>query len=1327
MKHFFDQTEQLDSSSKLALIQEARGVLKKTPMNITEMKTKMGVICFNASAVNEYLPSGLEDNISIANYSLETKILPSFIKHVQSEIDTAGNEILAYIFANVQTKEIESYLNLCFKLETNYTFNSNIIFHFSYDELIDYLMNFLSKTKADKIPRKIEVLDNRHPTPWKIVDDSKELLKVDKGLRAPIVLDRTFFTEIHLNIMKNQVNKVFAYPIGKLKSVLGHFNKKGAGGGMVMRASNKLYLKWKDVAGFKLSSTQSKIMQGLSYKGELISSNQIMVKNINLNVIEIDDIDFFRFRVGGRAVDVKPEELIEMEINLDSQQIVFTRGVGQRENHVSRFNQLVLYKGNQSVHIHKIVPFNRGDSNFNLIQRFLGSRYTEFEKAREIRKYREELNLLTSRNIMSGDMMSQMVLSSMNLLGVLQLKARCIGFKPEHVKNQPAMTEMFQNWFAELKEVFTDIVDISNSPQFNEHNFERLLKNVQGFIKLEDISNISSQLLKDMTAELEGLIQYMDDFFSLNIYNQFNENLECESIAKENSEETIDDLTNVSPDRIDEETRDFIGENFVFFQKRSKIQSTILKIERILFYHDFIKPYAEKKDFEPSLIVYRNSDSLKVNFSQASFPALALSNVLNPKIFQSNSEEDDLFFVKKMNEFTQKVHQKALSLNQTFHHQYKHTISELSYFSTEKLQQLQEELTFLENPENKEKAYVVLLEKITGLYKVHLKEKQTNIDTLKEELKEVERKIVDHRQQLEEALQVPVNEENLQEIIDSMPKRMDAMRTESMKDLNIKKPEISAILLPFSKFYQSSTKYYDRILNYANIFQKALLVRKKHQMYVMVKKKSSELVKMEPGTLKDLIVSLKSKQYDKVFEKKTLAQINKNSRQLSEYLKAFKDISIGDLFQDKTKDKENLEDYLRYFKTETEKLCNRAKRATAIYKNLKKIENAIFKQLEITTIRRVQFSQNLLLLKTAELIYKNPNDLEEVERLLEPSEKIPAKIKDELSGLRNQMNQTYQDFSKAALKENQDKAMDFEDLIGFAKRREHTNFIAKELVNFTHGTTAIAHEIIEEEADLKYLESQESNLEKVAMSKAVPSTRTLLKTQYIPLVEKEINMLNRANRFLGEIISNDVALKNALNDTFFRKRYGYQQFTKGIYCIDNERGSRSHTEKNINSAMLLFSDKFSKGIIKAVPTIREAYLKKAIVNGIEGIKERINQNWQEGECDRFIIIPSSLTTNEVIDLCDYKMQLIKDKPILGKSNHHLTLVYINQIDYNPIKNDPNLLIRYHQAILSNIFINIDGLVVFNNRQSIFEACVQELFANSNDKTSAKIAEALLII
>jgi len=37
------------------------------------------------------------------------------------------------------------------------------------------------------------------------------------------------------------------------------------------------------------------------------------------------------------------------------------------------------------------------------------------------------------------------------------------------------------------------------------------------------------------------------------------------------------------------------------------------------------------------------------------------------------------------------------------------------------------------------------------------------------------------------------------------------------------------------------------------------------------------------------------------------------------------------------------------------------------------------------------------------------------------------------------------------------------------------------------------------------------------------------------------------------------------------------------------------------------------------------------------------------------------------------------------------------------------------------------LLVFNNRQSIFEACVKELFSNSNEKASAKIAEALLVL
>ncbi len=42
------------------------------------------------------------ENVCAMQCLYSTKIQPSFVKHVQSEIDTSGNEVLAYIFANVQ-------------------------------------------------------------------------------------------------------------------------------------------------------------------------------------------------------------------------------------------------------------------------------------------------------------------------------------------------------------------------------------------------------------------------------------------------------------------------------------------------------------------------------------------------------------------------------------------------------------------------------------------------------------------------------------------------------------------------------------------------------------------------------------------------------------------------------------------------------------------------------------------------------------------------------------------------------------------------------------------------------------------------------------------------------------------------------------------------------------------------------------------------------------------------------------------------------------------------------------------------------------------------
>ena len=61
--------------------------------------------------------------------------------------------------------------------------------------------------------------------------------------------------------------------------------------------------------------------------------------------------------------------------------------------------------------------------------------------------------------------------------------------------------------------------------------------------------------------------------------------------------------------------------------------------------------------------------------------------------------------------------------------------------------------------------------------------------------------------------------------------------------------------------------------------------------------------------------------------------------------------------------------------------------------------------------------------------------------------------------------------------------------------------------------------------------------------------------------------------------------------------------------------------------------------------------------------------------ERFIILLSYLTISEALKLCDYKMQLIKERPLDGKSKNSLVLIYVTEIDFHKIHNYPNILKR----------------------------------------------------
>ena len=221
-------------------------------------------------------------------------------------------------------------------------------------------------------------------------------------------------------------------------------------------------------------------------------------------------------------------------------------------------------------------------------------------------------------------------------------------------------------------------------------------------------------------------------------------------------------------------------------------------------------------------------------------------------------------------------------------------------------------------------------------------------------------------------------------------------------------------------------------------------------------------------------------------------------------------------------------------------------------------------------------------------------------------------------------------------------------------------------------------------------------------------------------------MLSRGNDYLGAVVSNGQKLIGCLNSTYFRKRYGFQQFTSGVFCMDNSRGAKGHTEKNINSAILLLGERYSSSCAVVKGVVNKIGFRKLTVMGTKGIKDIVSSNWSGNVEESFIYLPAGLSMREVIQLCEFKETLIKEKPLTGKSVNSLILVYIGEIKYSEILAKPELLKRYHKAIISNIVINVDGVTVFNNRQSIYEACVRETFGMSNDPKSQQIAENFMI-
>ncbi len=1327
MKHFFEQTAELSASEKTSLLETARQELKQNPMNFNEMSTQQLLLCFNASAANQYVPRGMESLITTKIVPVSQNIDNNLFSEVKKILFESSDSVLGYVLENLQIKDIHNYLDLIFNLENRYQFDPMLVLHLSNDELVSYLEDFLKAAIVDSVDRTIEVYSERGPKPWKTLRKASDLENIDKNTKDPAVLDRPFFSDIHFNITKQGQAKVIKSSFGQLKSVQQYFNKSKAPTGELFRSKNKLFIRLKDIHQFKLGTTQAKSFLGVLVKGEFIAASKLITHDIALKMIGIDDIDSFKLKINKKPTDVTPGEISQIEINLDTQQMSLTRNVTDDEYHISRFKKLKLSKGEQSAQIHKVVPFNRGDSNFEQIQTYFGTRYTEYEKARGILSTRGEYGLLAKRNIASGDLVSYLALTSMKLLGFLPFDVHCIGFMPDDVKNLEVTQSNATNWINDAKKSLSEIIDVSKSPSFTEHNFTRRSKAIQFFITSDAKAEITPEHLEDVIKELEGLIQYMDDFFKLNVYRKLEDDLECETVTgldEDNPEEPAELVENENL-RLDDQSKEFITENYSFFEKRDKIENALIRIEKILFYHGNVKTFAEDLKYDPDLIIYKNADSQLKNYELASFPALSLSKVLETGILEFADEDEELRFIKFMREFTGKTHQKALELNKSFHHQFKHTLSELTFIADEKLSQLRDELIFLETPENREEAYKVLLEKITSLYHQHLNEKQGNIASLDKEYDDVKNKYDQFKSELETLLEVTYTEEELGEAIKGMPEQLETMKQEILLQHKAKIKETSPVFSTYMKLYNTAIIYFRKNLQYSNLFLKALWLHRNKTAFQEVKKQTASFFTMEKDEILTKIEAFKRFQHNTEKEKKAQQAVHGLTRKIKSTLINLSKIPVKGLFQGMNKNQEDLNAYLDFYKDETDTLCELISQLHPTYQQLSKLQNQLFKKQEELVASKLEKTKNDLRLQISKMILDNSNCQDDVDNLEKRSEKVPEEIKDELGQLRVKLVEAVNLFKANTEQAILNKITDYQSLFEQAKKRHDINEISKELVNFSQGMDAIQQEKAGEIEDLEYLRSQEESLEQVALSKALPSTRILLKTKYIPMVEREKKLLIRANQFLSEIISKENAINQTLISTFFQKRFGIHQFAKGSYCLDVTSGAKDHTERNIYNAFILMSERFSKALADVAIQGVKTDLKKLEVKGIEGLRNLISQIWHGHVDSRFLYLPSSLSLGDALELCEYKEQICKNNTKTQKSQNSLILIYVHKIMFEEIERTPDLKDRYNQAILSNIFINVDGKEIFNNRDSIFDACIRETYGKCHDKHADKVMQNFL--
>ncbi|MFH2130511.1 MAG: hypothetical protein ABIK68_09080 [bacterium] len=175
MKHFFDQSTTLAAAEKSHILDSARHELKKSPMNFNEMSTQQLLICFNASAANQYIPRGMESLITTHIVPFSQNIDEKTYAFIKDLLLETTNEVLGYVLENLQVKNIHNYFDIIFSLKHRYLFDPMVVTHLSNDELAEYLTDFLKASIVDNIERSVDVFDDRQPKPWKTLKKISDL------------------------------------------------------------------------------------------------------------------------------------------------------------------------------------------------------------------------------------------------------------------------------------------------------------------------------------------------------------------------------------------------------------------------------------------------------------------------------------------------------------------------------------------------------------------------------------------------------------------------------------------------------------------------------------------------------------------------------------------------------------------------------------------------------------------------------------------------------------------------------------------------------------------------------------------------------------------------------------------------------------------------------------------------------------------------------------------------------------------------------------------------------------------------------------------------